>query len=657
MGESSSQTITTKKKKKKGRPSLIELQKRSIKQQQQQQKQQLNPNLTKTPNSSNPRSNRRKPNLTHDEDNSNSNSSENEEEEDEEEEEEDDDDERQLKKHKLLLGLNNSRKRQNEVVYDAHKSKRQRITDGSNQLDEKVLKATDTLHGSPVESGPTTDLPDKKLLVFILDRLQKKDTYGVFSEPVDPEELPDYREIVQNPMDFGTLRKKLDDGAYLNLEQFEVSLYSHDEDHKDVFLICTNAMEYNSQDTIYYRQARSMLEMAKKDFENLRQESGDDSETPPQPKVVRRGRPPGKSIKKTLEIPSDCVGPELTPAGGSTGGEILNSSGTNGYNLRKATISQKFRPDPFGKLTYGSHEGYSGYSYDCESEFPASVVRAVMKYGMKHFPVDENRRDTYTHSLDGVHVPSVLTTFDGEPKQLLPVGLSSEHGYARSLARFAANLGPTAWKIASKKIQNVLPPGVEFGPGWVGEKNAGEPQPLVSFSGNPKYSNTSMSDDYSSKLMSPPTSCSNTAVSNRLQTREDLVEASKRELNTQCESSSSGPAATQLHQKSSVDKNGFNVGFGFNGQMGMARLPNSQAFGMHPIRNTGPPAHLENSSRLYSENLSASGSGTKSWQGHQKQDPHVFPPDLNVGFLSPVSPTTSNVQIGSPQQPDLALQL
>ena len=27
--------------------------------------------------------------------------------------------------------------------------------------------------GSQVESGPTTPLPDKKLLVFILDRLQK----------------------------------------------------------------------------------------------------------------------------------------------------------------------------------------------------------------------------------------------------------------------------------------------------------------------------------------------------------------------------------------------------------------------------------------------------------------------------------------------------
>ncbi|XP_021973700.1 uncharacterized protein LOC110868756 [Helianthus annuus] len=38
---------------------------------------------------------------------------------------------------------------------------------------------------SPLEPGPTTTLPDRKLLVFILDRLQKKDTHAVLSEPVN----------------------------------------------------------------------------------------------------------------------------------------------------------------------------------------------------------------------------------------------------------------------------------------------------------------------------------------------------------------------------------------------------------------------------------------------------------------------------------------
>lgn len=52
------------------------------------------------------------------------------------------------------------------------------------------------------------------------------------------------------------------------------------------------------------------------------------------------------------------------------------------------------------------------------------------------------------------------------------VGLHVEHAYARSLARFAASLGPVAWKIAACKIEKVLPPGMGFGPGWIGETEA-----------------------------------------------------------------------------------------------------------------------------------------------------------------------------------------
>lgn len=37
-------------------------------------------------------------------------------------------------------------------------------------------------------------------------------------------QLPDYHEIIENPMDFGTVREKLDRGAYANLEQFEVRI-------------------------------------------------------------------------------------------------------------------------------------------------------------------------------------------------------------------------------------------------------------------------------------------------------------------------------------------------------------------------------------------------------------------------------------------------
>jgi Bromodomain len=50
-------------------------------------------------------------------------------------------------------------------------------------------------------------------------------------------QLPDYHDIIEHPMDFGTVRKKLNQGEYANLEQFEVctkfSLSMH------LYLLCS----------------------------------------------------------------------------------------------------------------------------------------------------------------------------------------------------------------------------------------------------------------------------------------------------------------------------------------------------------------------------------------------------------------------------------
>lgn len=37
-------------------------------------------------------------------------------------------------------------------------------------------------------------------------------------------QLPDYFDIIKQPMDFGTVRKKLQSGEYKNLEELEVGL-------------------------------------------------------------------------------------------------------------------------------------------------------------------------------------------------------------------------------------------------------------------------------------------------------------------------------------------------------------------------------------------------------------------------------------------------
>ncbi|ONK71928.1 uncharacterized protein A4U43_C04F13850 [Asparagus officinalis] len=439
------------KRKKKGRPSLLDLQKRSLRLQKQQQSR-VNPNPNPNPNHSlrSPvaakslrRSTRRNPNPNSDDDDGDSSN-----------------DTRREKKIKLV----------HRIQDDADQEK----GEGNNPS-----KGTDdnALRGEiPSDLGPTTPLPDKKLLEFILDRLQKKDTYGVFSEPVDPEELPDYHEIIEHPIDFATIKKKLSSGAYSNLEQFE----------EDVFLISSNAMQYNAADTIYYRQARAIQELAKKNFENLRQESDDDQ---PEPKIVaRRGRPPTKNINRAVGRPEQVSdfssnetfasvgdGPHLSNLANNLSRKgsaperpgLSSVSARSPYNLRQT--------EPFrwaGLRKSESNEEYSGYGPKGSST----------KYG-KMSVVDENRRNTYNQPHPSAfEEPSILTAFDGERKQLKPNGLHIQHSYARSLAHFAANLGPIGWAIAAKKIERVLPPGTKFGPGWIEESEAPksqQPQPTL----------------------------------------------------------------------------------------------------------------------------------------------------------------------------------
>lgn len=498
------------KKKKKGRPSLLDLQKRSLKQQQQQFRKTTINNNNKTPNSKiqNPspnfssagvrRSTRRNPNPNSDpEDEPPSTGKRREKkkrklvnlklpnEDHHDDDDEDDDDENEEELHSDEVRENSGSDDDASPGSNLRKRKIDSISNGSGVPEihkgEKhssgvatTKQASTQQESNKLDDGTATPLPDKSLLLFILDRLQKKDTYGVFADPVDPEELPDYHEVIENPMDFSTVRKKLSNGAYANLEQFE----------KDVFLICSNAMQYNAPDTIYFRQARSIQELAMRNFDNLRVDS-DDNEAEPEPKVVRRGRPPTKNLKRPPGRPpleranSDFAETTVATAGGTT-----NRSNNE---MRKASHLEKYgSTDSFARSFYGSSRvgdaciGWSVERYERADDTTGSASRGLfMKHGKKHIVLDETRRNTYnSYSLACGQEPSVLTAFDRERKQLIAVGLHTEYGYARSLARFAAKIGPVAWKIASKKIERCLPTAVKFGPGWVGESEAPAERPM-----------------------------------------------------------------------------------------------------------------------------------------------------------------------------------
>ncbi|XP_077243656.1 uncharacterized protein LOC143884135 [Tasmannia lanceolata] len=296
-----------------------------------------------------------------------------------------------------------------------------------------------------------TPLPDRKLLELILHKLQKKDTYGVYAEPVDPKELPDYHEIIEQPMDFSTIRKKLATGAYSSLEQFE----------SDVFLVCTNAMRYNAPETIYFKQARSIQDLAKKKFEKLRVD-GVGTEVDPKCLQEMRSISVSKSIKKSL------CGTIQEPVGSDfSSGATLATKGDACTRSNPTQVSVCEKPS--------NDEGpVDGNSFLTENKLEKAEELSVKgfpsKFGKKLSVPDENRRATYNVSNQPVTRPElVFATFETEKKQLVSVGLHADHSYGRSLARFAATLGPVAWRVASKRIEQALPAGYKFGRGWIGE--------------------------------------------------------------------------------------------------------------------------------------------------------------------------------------------
>jgi len=66
------------------------------------------------------------------------------------------------------------------------------------------------------------------LLVYALDYdFSRKDTYGFFAEPVDVKVVPDYPTVIKNPMDFGTMDRKIKGGEYSSIDEFAVRELAH----------------------------------------------------------------------------------------------------------------------------------------------------------------------------------------------------------------------------------------------------------------------------------------------------------------------------------------------------------------------------------------------------------------------------------------------
>ena len=88
----------------------------------------------------------------------------------------------------------------------------------------------------------------KKVLTTILENVVEydKERGGVFSVPVPKDEFPEYYEQIKKPMDYGTIKRKLENEEYRSAQAMQ----------KDFILIMQNCRQFNSNSSDIVRAAR-----------------------------------------------------------------------------------------------------------------------------------------------------------------------------------------------------------------------------------------------------------------------------------------------------------------------------------------------------------------------------------------------------------------
>uniref|UniRef100_A0A915AJ43 Bromo domain-containing protein n=1 Tax=Parascaris univalens TaxID=6257 RepID=A0A915AJ43_PARUN len=118
--------------------------------------------------------------------------------------------------------------------------------EGEEEEEEKQESASPP----PVQKPPMirTYSPIQLLCDNLLRKLQAKDPEEYFAFPVTQSMAPDYHQVIKEPMDFSTMRSKIEANEYADVAAFR----------KDVELVVNNALTYNQPNTIYNVAAQKL---------------------------------------------------------------------------------------------------------------------------------------------------------------------------------------------------------------------------------------------------------------------------------------------------------------------------------------------------------------------------------------------------------------
>ncbi|XP_032896547.1 CREB-binding protein isoform X4 [Amblyraja radiata] len=142
-------------------------------------------------------------------------------------------------------------------------------TEPKEEEEETGANASSQSSASPPQSRRKFFKPEelRQALMPTLEALYRQDPESLpFRQPVDPSLLgiPDYFDIVKNPMDLSTIKRKLDTGQYQEPWQYV----------EDVWLMFNNAWLYNRKTSRVYKYCAKLAEVFEQEIDPVMQSLG-----------------------------------------------------------------------------------------------------------------------------------------------------------------------------------------------------------------------------------------------------------------------------------------------------------------------------------------------------------------------------------------------
>ncbi|XP_071165811.1 BRCA2-interacting transcriptional repressor EMSY-like isoform X1 [Mytilus edulis] len=144
------------------------------------------------------------------------------------------------------------------------------VDSGDPNLDAVRLSKRKRRPPSALEDSPTSQsIGWAKSCLWLIQRVSKyrglsrdkgeMNAASWFLKPVDPNDAPDYYNIIKSPMDFGTIKRKLEMGSCNDYEDF----------HSDMLLVRDNCRTYNPPGSVVRRDCDEVFAFYMSEYEKL----------------------------------------------------------------------------------------------------------------------------------------------------------------------------------------------------------------------------------------------------------------------------------------------------------------------------------------------------------------------------------------------------